>query len=43
MNIDKKRNPLVVTDVTGLYPTQVDAAFVPGTVEQLQTFDLHRI
>ena len=38
MNIDKKRNPLVVTDVTGLYPTQVAAAFVPGTVEQLQTF-----
>lgn len=36
--MDGKRNPLIVTDVTGLYPTKVAASFAPGTVEQLQTF-----
>jgi FAD binding domain-containing protein len=29
-------NPLIVEEVTGLYPTKVDAVFTPGTVEQLQ-------
>ncbi len=30
-------NPLVVEEVTGLYPTKVDATFTPGTLDQLQT------
>ncbi len=38
MDIDTKHNPLVVTEVTGLYPTLVDAVFVPGQVAQLQEF-----
>lgn len=35
---DGERNPLIVSDVTGLYSTQVAAAFAPGSVEQLQAF-----
>lgn len=31
-----RANPLIVEEVTGLYPTKVDAVFTPGTVEQLQ-------
>ena len=31
-----KTNPLIVKEVTGLYPTRVDAVFTPGTIEQLQ-------
>jgi len=33
-----KANPLLVTDVTGLYPVKVDAVFVPSEIDQLQRF-----
>ncbi len=31
-----RANPLIVEEVTGLYPTRVEAVFTPGSVEQLQ-------
>ena len=31
-------NPLIIKEVTGLYPTKVSAVFVPGSIDQLQDF-----
>ena len=35
---EKRTNPLIIEEVSELYPTHVDAVFAPGTVEHLQAF-----